>query len=231
MGLGEAACPPPFCGRLRQLVQRGVLELLRQVVPVEQLGAQVLTEGFSREPVVQADGQVLRDVGQVVALVRRQWEMVLAGPSRGDLLAGSEQEVGQAGTQDRGAAALADVRQQGGPLFERIGEPGRVPHPPALEAHEEHRHPPVRTLAYRPARDGHGAVDLSVATQLPEEGRQEQFQRGHGEPAVHRDHGWDAGLCQAWAECGQRALHIAWQPIAAAGALTGGQHHEPRRLA
>ena len=75
-----------------------------------------------------------------------------------------------------------------------IAKAGDVPDAPALQAHEQGRHPVIGALAHGAASDGHGPVDLPIALQLVEEDRHELRDRLHGDLALHGHHRRNAGF-------------------------------------
>ncbi len=189
---------PPHVGH--QLVQRQVLDLAVAVVLRGQLVAVALDEGVPQvlaqlvagELVALVDRQVLGDLRQVVAVVRRHREVEVLRPPLGDLLAGAEQLVGQA--RARGSACTcaclisltsAGNFSNGSPARPK---PGDVPDPAAAQAHEQRRRPPVVPVAHRTASGSHRPVDLAVALQLVEERRHEPGDGLHRDVALHGEH-------------------------------------------
>ena len=235
MRLVGTRLPALLAQRGEQLVQRGarLWAAGSRLQELQHLAAQVAGQLVARKQLALLDGQILRDLRQIVALVRRHGEVVGLGPALGDLAPRADQRLQQPGADDRRAAAAFDVGQQPRPLLHAdaaVAKTGRIPQPPALEAHEEHRRPPVSAAADRAARHGHGAVDDAVALQLAEEDRHELHDGFHGDVALHSDHSRNAGSGQTRSQRGQRALVAAAGVLPLAGALARSQHDQRRTL-
>ena len=172
-------------------------------------------------------------------MMRRHGKMVGLGPPLGKLATGSYQVLGQARTEDRRAAPLPNVAQQGRPLFQpaaAFGKPRCVPQPPTLQPHKEHRHPPVGALPHPTSRHGHRPVDQPIPLQLTEKDGHELGDRLHGYIALHGQHSRDASLGQARPQRRQSSsivragLVVRASAVAPPCALARCQNHQARAL-
>ena len=195
-------------------------------------GAGELSSSEPHERPVLVDRQVLRDLRQALAVVRRHREAVALAPSPGDLLPGAQQRVADPRADDRRAHCRLEVGDQRRPLVERLaaGRDAReVPEPAALQPHEERRRPPVGPLPHGRAGHRHRAVHESVVVEALEERLGEGRGRGHGDVPLHRDDRRDADLGQPGSERGQHAGVLAAPVGPCTRALARREEDQPRQ--
>jgi hypothetical protein len=180
-GSGDQLLDGPFgdiLGDLAVLSQDALAQRLAEFLPHERFLALI-------------DLEVLRDERQLLAFVARHRVAISARPLPGDVAKGTDERFEQPRAEDRRAAPALDVVDEREPAVELarvVGESRRVPPDlPLLQAHEEHRNPPVAAIAHRAARRRHRAVDLAVALQFLKEHGHERRDRLHRDIPLHRD--------------------------------------------
>src|SRR5262249_22456204 len=130
-------------------------EWLRQLarVPLQQGVPDIALERARWELRLLLHGQELRNLRQVVPIVRRQREPELLRPCPRDLARGTQIRLVHPRAQERGAFAIADALDQCWPQTEVacFGKPGGVPEATRARSHEQNRHPTVRLVPYAAA--------------------------------------------------------------------------------
>src|SRR5688500_3443568 len=151
---------------------------------------------------------VLRDLRQLIAVLRREREMKLLGQLARDLAPASVYGFEQTGSENRRALLIRDCLRERFPALESVARvpADAVPDAAALQPREQHDRPRVHPVAHRTARDRHAAVELAVDGELLEEARHEALDRVDRYGALHRDDGRNAFLGESWPERGQDAV-------------------------